>query len=144
MIVVDGTLLLALAVATPFSSAAEALVQGNVTLAAPQAALAEALEGARALMRDGHLARADFEQLPGLWTPLLAVLAADAPLAARAAHLAAAYELTMPAALTLALAEAKGAVLATLDARLAHAALDVLGMDKVRHLQAEGENTETP
>ena len=141
MLVVDGTILLALAVATPFSGGTEALLSDETTLAAPQAALAEALEGARVLMRDGHLAQTDFEQLPGLWAPLLSVLAADAPLAARAAHLAAAYELVMPAALVLALAEAKRAALATLDARLAHAALDVLGVDRVRQVKGEGGET---
>ena len=137
MMVVDGTILLALAVATPHSSAAEALVEENLTLAAPQAALSEALEAARALMRQGHLAQTDFERLPALWPPLLTVLAADAPLMTRAAHFAAAHELMMPAALALALAEAKGAALATLDEKLAQAALDVLGMDRVQHVREE-------
>ncbi len=143
MLVVDGTILLALAVDTPHSAAAEALAEENAALAAPQAALAEALEGARTLMQEGHLAQADFEQLPGLWTPLLSVLAADAPLARRAAHFAAAYELTMTAALALALAEAKGAPLATLDERLAHAALDALGTDRVRQVRGEAGEAES-
>ena len=142
MLVVDGTILLALAVEKGVFTAAEALVEENAALAAPQAALSEALEGARVLMRAGHLAQTDFERLPGLWTPLLSVLAADAPVAMRAAHLAAAYELAMPAALTLALAEGKGAPLATLDERLAHAALDVLGMDKIRQIKGEGGGAE--
>jgi predicted nucleic acid-binding protein len=127
MLVIDGTILLALAVETPQSGFARAQVEEGAALAAPQAALAEALEGARRLMKEGHVAQADFERLPGLWAPLLAVLAADAPLLGRAAHLAAAYDLATPAALALALAENKGAPLATLDARLANAALDVLG-----------------
>ena len=131
MLVIDGTILLALAVETPQSGFAAGLVEEHA-LAAPQAALAEALEGARRLMREGHVAQADFERLPGLWAPLLSVLAADAPLLSRAAHLAAAYDLPAPAALALALAEARESGLATLDERLADAARDVLGSGRVR------------
>ncbi len=133
MLVIDGTILLALAVETPQSGFAASLLVAGEALAAPQAALVEALEGARRLMKEGHLAQADFEQLPALLPSLLSVLAADAALLPRAAHLAAVYDLPVPAALALALAEAKEAALATLDLRLAHAGLDVLGAERVMH-----------
>ena len=133
MLVIDGTILLALAVEAPHSAFAASLVAANEMLAAPQAALVEAVEGARRLTKEGHLAQADYEKLPGLLPPLLAVLASDAPLLPRAAHVAVAHDLPLAAALALALAEARDARLATLDARLARAGLDVLGAKRVVH-----------
>ena len=133
MLVIDGTILLALAVEAPQSGFAASLLAADAALAAPQAALVEALEGARRLMKEGHLAQVDYERLPGLLPPLLSVLAADAPLLLRAAHFSAVYDLPMPAALALALAEAKRAALATLDAQLAHAGLDALDGERVLH-----------
>ena len=133
MLVIDGTILLALAVEAPQSGFARERMRQGAPTGAPQAALTEALEAARRLMREGHLARADFQQLPELWMPLLSVLAADAPLLPRAARFAAAYDLPMAAALALALAEVKGAALATLDVQLAHAGLDALGVERVAH-----------
>ena len=63
MLVIDGTILLALAVETPQSGFAASLLVAGEALAAPQAALVEALEGARRLMKEGHIAQADFERL---------------------------------------------------------------------------------
>ena len=132
MLVIDGTILLALAVQAPQSGpVASLLEEAGEALAAPQAALVEALEGARQLMKEGHLAQADFEQLPALLPPLLSVLAADAALLPRAVHFAAVYDLKLAASLALALAEARGAPLMTLDSQLAHAALDALGAERV-------------
>ena len=136
MLVVDGSVLLAWAVQTPASAAAAALLEGGMPLAAPQAALAEALEGARRLVRLGHMAEDDLKRLAGLLPPLLDVLAADAPLLPRATELATACELPLAAALALALAQARGAALATLDGRLAEAARQAQGLRDVRHLAA--------
>ncbi len=136
MLVVDGTVLLALAVQTPASGAVAALLEEDVDLAAPQAALTEALEGARRLARLGHMAVEDAGALARLLPPLLQVLAADAPLAGAAMELAGAHALPLPAALALALARARNAPLATLDKRLADAARQVLGEQRVRLLAA--------
>ncbi len=136
MLVVDGSVLLAWAVETPVSAAAAALLEEEVALAAPQAALSEAVEGARRLMRLGHVAAEDVQRLAALLPPLLDVLAADAPLLAQATEVAAAHALPVAAALALVLARARGAALATADARLAEAARQVLGAERVRPLSA--------
>ncbi len=134
MLVVDGTVLLACVVETPFSSAAAALLEevvGDAALLVPQAALVEALEGARRLVQLGHMAAEDMAQLPKLLMPLAEVLAADAPLLEEAAQLALMHALVIPAALALALAQRRGARLATVDARLAEVARQVLGAERV-------------
>ncbi len=122
MIVVDATILLAWAVDTPQSSAATALLADDSALAAPQAALTEALEGARKLAALGHMAEEDAAALAHVLPPLLAHITTDAPLMPRAFALATRHDLPLSAALALALAAQQRAPLATLDARLAAAA----------------------
>jgi len=136
MLVVDGSVLLAWAVQAPASAAAAALPEEETELAAPQSALVEAVEGARRLARLGHVSGEDLARLPGLLAPLLTILAADASLMPQAARLAEEHELALPAALALALAQVRQGRLATLDAKLAQAAEQVLGAERVRLLRA--------
>ena len=134
MLVVDGSVLLAWAVQAPASARAAALLTEDAALVAPAAALAEAVEGGRRLVRDGHMGADDVALMSGLITPLLHALVADASLMPQAATLAAEHDLSVPAAVALALAQARGAALATLDPALAEAARTVLGAARVRTL----------
>ncbi len=136
MLVIDGSVLLAWAVQTPASSRAAGLLEEGVALLATESALAEAVEGALRLVRDGHMSAADASEMPRFITPLLHALVTDAPLMGRAAELAGAHGLGLPPAAALALAQARGAVLATLDPMLAKIASEVLGEGRVRHISA--------
>lgn len=133
-LVVDASVLLAWAVRVPQSPAAAALLDEGTALLAPESALAEALEGACALARDGHVSADDVAEMPRLIPPLLHALVADAPLMPRAVALAAEHDLRVPAAAALALAQARGAALATIDPALARVAREVLGAERAREL----------
>ena len=136
VLVVDGSVLLAWAVQVPASSRAVELLEEDVALLAPESALVEAVEGALRLVRDGHVSAEDAVEMPRLITPLLHALVTDAPLMGRAAELAGAHGLGLPAAAALALAQARGVALATLDPALAGVACGMLGEGRVRRISA--------
>jgi len=122
MIVADSPLLLALLAQSPFSSRAAALLEQGMALATPQAALTEALAGARELARLGHMSPQDARLAAEALPPLLAAIVPDTGLLPQGMELAAEFELPLTPALCLALARQRALPLATFDDEVAQVA----------------------
>ncbi len=118
MIVVDATILLSLGARTPHSARASGLLEQGEAFICPQAALTEAVEGARGLATLGHMSVEDTKLLAEALPPLLAGIVSDTILLPLAADLAGQWRLSMSAALCLALARQRELPLASFDPAL--------------------------